>query len=294
MNDTDDYFVGLDTGATNIKGVAVRRDGTIALSATRPIGKSAFWRVAEEMVESFRDRIGFEPSGVGVAAPGIADGKSIWWMQGRLSEIEGYDWNRCLRPRSGHVPVLNDANAALLGEVWQGAARGCRNVILLTLGTGVGGAAMVDGNLLHGHLGRAGHLGHICLDPHGAPDIVNTPGSLEDAIGDCTIERRSGGRFQSTAQLLAANDAEAQKVWSDSIRALACGLASLINVLDPEIVILGGGMIAAGDKLFVPLRGEMDKIEWRPHGRAVKIVPATAGEYAGALGAAYNAMQQSS
>jgi glucokinase len=211
-------------------------------------------------------------------------------MQGRLVELQGYDWNRCLRARSGRVPVLNDAHAALLAELWQGAARGFRNAILLTLGTGVGGAAVVDGRLLRGHLGRAGHLGHISLDPRGRRDIVNTPGSLEEAIGDCTIERRSNGRFRSTAELVAADDDEARRIWADAIRALACGIASLVNVLDPEIVIVGGGMIAAGEKLFAPLRKELDEVEWRPHGRAVKIVPATLGEFAGAIGAARNAI----
>jgi glucokinase len=296
MSSAHDYFVGLDTGATNVKGIAIRRDGTLTLSESRAIEKREVWRVAEEMFESFRDRSGFEADGVGVAAPGIADpqGQSIWWMQGRLAEIQGYDWNRCLRPRSGQVPVLNDAHAALLGEVWQGAAKDCRNVILLTLGTGVGGAAMVDGHLLRGHLGRAGHLGHISLDPRGAPDIVNTPGSLEDAVGECTLARRSGGRFQSTDDLLAAamaDDNDARRIWADSVRALAAGLASLVNVLDPEVVILGGGIVAAGDQLFIPLRAEMEKVEWRPHGRAVKIVPATGGEYAGAIGAALYAME---
>ena len=106
--------------------------------------------------------------------------------------------------------------------------------------------------------------------------------------------RRSGGRFKSTAELLAARDDQATLIWEDSIRALACGVASLINVLDPEVVILGGGMIAAGDRLFVPLGAEMKKVEWRPHGRSVRIVPAAAGEFAGALGAAYNAMKHAS
>src|SRR5947208_3385148 len=108
--------------------------------------------------------------------------------------------------------------------------------MLLTLGTGVGGAAVVDGHLLKGHIGRAGHLGHICLDPQGKPDVVGTPGSLEDAIGNCTVAARTGGRFSSTLELAKAHeagDAEAGKVWLLSIHHLACGIASLINVLDP-------------------------------------------------------------
>jgi glucokinase len=177
--------------------------------------------------------------------------------------------------------------------VWQGAARGCRNVILLTLGTGVGGAAMVDGRILVGHLGRAGHLGHVSLDPAGPGDIVGTPGSLEEAIGDCSIERRSGGRYRSTAALMAADDPEAARIWSESVRALAAAIASFINVLDPERVILGGGIVSAGDRLFRPLAAELDRMEWRPHGRRVNVVAASAGDYAGAVGAAWHAMRWS-
>ncbi len=215
-------------------------------------------------------------------------------MQGRLAEVEGLDWTVFLA-RWKCVPVLNDAQAALLGEVWHGAAAGRRNVMMLTLGTGVGGAAMVDGRLLKGHLGRAGHLGHICMDIDGPPDIVNTPGSLEEAVGNCTIEQRTGGRFSSTLDLADAHrggDAEATRVWSRMIRALACGIASLVNVLNPEVVVIGGGISLAGDVLFEPLEKELTKVEWRPHGQRVKIVPAKLGEYAGAYGAAWNAMNQ--
>jgi glucokinase len=165
-------------------------------------------------------------------------------------------------------------------------------MLMLTLGTGVGGAAIVNGQLLEGHLGRAGHFGHITVDADGSRDIVNTPGSLEDAIGDCTIEQRSGGRFKSTLELIErlAEDEVAQQVWAKSIRALAAAIASLVNVLDPEMIVLGGGIAAAGKKLFEPLRAEFDKFEWRPHGHAVCFAPATLAEYAGAMGAAIRAM----
>jgi glucokinase len=284
---SDVRVIGIDVGATNVKGVGVNPGGTILAKSSRPIASSS----VPEVVRQVLSQLGSDVESVGIAAPGIAspDGRTIWWMQGRLAEIQGLDWAIHLR-RSKPVPVLNDAQAALLGEAWQGAAVGCANVILLTLGTGVGGAAMVDGNLLRGHLGRAGHLGHISLDPNGPLDIVNTPGSLEDAIGECSLARRSKGRFTSTAQLLQATDEDAKRIWQTSIRALACGLASLINVLDPERVILAGGIVAAGERLFAPLHARMEELEWRPHGRAVRIVPAAAGDYAGALGAAHYAM----
>jgi len=165
--------------------------------------------------------------------------------------------------------------------------------MLLTLGTGVGGAAIVDGRLLRGHIGRAGHLGHISLDPDGSPDITGTPGSLEDAIGNCTIAQRSNGRFSTTSELVKAyqeGDAGAADVWLRSVKALAAGVVSLANVLDPEVVILGGGIVKAGDALLTPLRKWIDEFEWRPTGNAIRIATASLGEMAGAWGAAANAL----
>jgi glucokinase len=182
-----------------------------------------------------------------------------------------------------------------LGEVWLGAAKGFRNVIMLTLGTGVGGAAMVDGQLLRGHLGRAGHLGHSCLDIDGPPDVTGTPGSLEVAIGNCTIAERSQGRFQTTHDLVAAHragEAAATAVWLKSVRALACAIASFVNILDPQAVVIGGGIAASGAALFEPLQRFLDEAEWQPGGARVKILPALLGEFAGAFGAAWNALKQ--
>jgi glucokinase len=286
--------VGIDAGGTNVKGVAVDERGTAVARRVRVAPDEPLTSVVRSFVDEIVADVGREPAVFGLAAPGIADpdGRSIWWMQGRRDEVQGLDWSAHLG-RPGRVRVLNDACAALLGEVWQGAARGCRNVILLTLGTGVGGAAMVDGRILVGHLGRAGHLGHVSLDPAGPGDIVGTPGSLEEAIGDCSIERRSGGRYRSTAALMAADDPEAARIWSESVRALAAAIASFINVLDPERVILGGGIVSAGDRLFRPLAAELDRMEWRPHGRRVNVVAASAGDYAGAVGAAWHAMRWS-
>jgi glucokinase len=212
-------------------------------------------------------------------------------MPGRLQGLENLDWSNYLK---APVRVLNDAHAALLGEAWLGAVAGKRNVFLLTLGTGVGGAILSDGQLLRGTIGRAGHLGHITMNPGGAPDIVNTPGSMEDAIGNSTVVARSDGKFASTRDLVTAHqngNAFASRVWLDSVRALAAGIASLINVLDPEAVVLGGGIVAAGDALLVPLRSFLDEMEWRPGGHQVPIVPAILGDYAGALGAAFYAWQ---
>jgi glucokinase len=166
-------------------------------------------------------------------------------------------------------------------------------VILLTLGTGGGGAAMVDGRVLRGHLGRAGHLGHVSLDPYGPLDIVGTPGSLEDAIGEHNVAKRAGGRFQSTRELVKAveqGSSEAADIWLKSVRALAAALTGFINVLDPQLVVIGGGIADADHSLFDPLNKFLNQFEWRPGGARVRIVKAALGKHAGAIGAAYGAL----
>lgn len=290
------YTIGVDLGGTRFKSVAVTSTGeelTRAIDETDDAGDRWGDRIRARVCAMERE-IGAPAAGVGISAPGLAatGGRSIAWMQGRLQSLQGLDWTDFMR-RGTPVPVLNDAHAALLGESWRGAAAGIRNVVLLTLGTGVGGGAMVNGHLLAGSLGRGGHFGHISLDPDGCPDIVGTPGSLEDAIGDCTVASRSGGRFTSTERLVAAcraGDEEARRVWLRSVQHLACGLASLINILDPEVIVIAGGLVRAGDELFGPLRRFLEQYEWRPFGTGVPVVPAVLEEFAGAFGAARHAL----
>lgn len=290
------YLLGLDLGGTSVKAVAVSAEGRLLERTVETFDPTAF-RAFLGAVRAARDRLtsaaGAAPQALGVSAPGLAaaDGRRIAYMPGRLAGLEGLDWTEALEA-ARPVPVLNDAHAALLGEVWRGAARGARNAVLLTLGTGVGGAALVDGRLLRGAIGRAGHLGHISLDPDGPPDICGTPGSLEWAIGNATLRERSQGRFATTHDLIRAAEAGdpfARAVWLKSVRALAAGVASLINVLDPEVVVIGGGIARAGAALFKPLAAELERMEWRPGGHRVRVVPAELGEFAGAYGAAYHA-----
>lgn len=293
------YSIGIDLGGSSIKTVAVTPEGkTLAQKnlAFDPEAKLDWAKKISEIVGEMQ-RAGETFAPLCIAAPGLAakDGCSIAHMPGRLHGLEGLDWTSYLHSPQP-VPVLNDAHAALLGESWLGAARGFQNVIMLTLGTGVGGAAIVDGKLLRGHIGRAGHLGHSCLDIDGPPDCAGTPGSLEVAIGNCTLKERTRGRFQETHELVAAHlagDADATAIWLKSVRTLACAVASFINILDPEAVIIGGGVARSGTALFEPLEKFLSEVEWRPSGRRVTILPAQLGEYAGAFGAAFHGLDQS-
>lgn len=294
-----DYAIGIDLGGSSVKTVAVTAEGTTLAKTNVSFDADKRMQWAEdirEIAEQIQTERGKRASCIGLSAPGLAaaNGRSIANMPGRLQGLEGLDWTDFLET-SRPVSVLNDAHAALLGEAWLGAARGFQNVFMLTLGTGVGGATIVDGKLLRGHIGRAGHLGHICLDPNAPPDVTGMPGSLENAIGNCTIAQRSQGRFQTTHDLLnacLAGDAGAADVWLKSVRALACGIASMINVLDSEAVIIGGGIARSGPALFEPLDRFVDAVEWKPGGHRAKILPAELGEFAGAFGCAGHALRR--
>lgn len=295
------WSIGIDLGGTILKAVAVTGGGEVRARAAQPIrdaGDPGEWiRPATEKIGAFEREHGAGASAVGICAPGLAsgDGRCIAYLPGKLAGIEGLDWTRALR-REVRVPVLNDAHAALLGEAWIGAARQRQHAIMITLGTGVGGAVLSDGRLLRGAIGRAGHLGHMSLDMEGDRSIVGMPGAIEVMIGDCTVGQRTDGKFKSTAELIAAHvagDDFASRVWLRSVRALATAIGSYINLFDPEIIVIGGGIAKAGEALFAPLRTELDRIEWRPGGHAVPLVPAELGEWAGAIGAARHALLES-
>jgi glucokinase len=292
------HAIGIDLGGTNLKMLAIAPEGKVLAQRLAPhVARGRGWmQNVRRTFDQLNGMLPHPPQWIGVAAPGLParDHQSIAHMPDRLPGLEGMVWRRFLRVKHG-VPVVNDAKAALMGEVWRGAARGAQNALLITLGTGVGGAAMVDGRVLHGHIGRAGHFGHMSLDPEGTPDIVNTPGSLEAAIGDCTVKTRTAGQFESTKELLRAcsrGDAHARRAWLKSVRALAAAIASLVNVLDPQVVVIGGGIAKAGAALFNPLNNYLTEFEWRPAGHKARIVPAKLGDRAGAFGAAWNAMQR--
>jgi glucokinase len=304
------FVLGIDLGGTSIKAVAVTPAGELlAQQNVSFVDQDMEWAVkTRALVKRFQAEDFFIAGKnmetgatpvlrcLGLSAPGLAaaDGRGIAFMPGRLLGLEGLDWTDYLGAAQP-VRVLNDAHAALLGEVWLGAARGLKNVCLLTLGTGVGGAAMVDGHLLRGAMGRAGHLGHTVVDWLGPRDTCNAPGSLELFIGNKTIHERTGGRFATTHALVAAvesDDKAAEAMWLKSVRALACAVASFVNILDPEAVILGGGIARAGRTLFEPLQKFLDEVEWQPGGRRVQLLPAQLGEMAGAFGAAAHALKK--
>lgn len=285
-----------------MKGVLLHRDGEIlnremreTLDTGDRLRNELGWKQAvAELVEELRPPdVSSLP--IGLAAPGLSDPshRCIAYMPGRLAGLEQLDWGEFLGERD--VFVINDAKAALLAEHQFGAGRGIDNLALYTLGTGVGGAFLIDGQLHRGWLNRAGHFGHISLHPFGEAGITGLPGTVEMAIGNYRIEERTFGRYHSTDQLVEGyrqREPLATLVWLESLKEFARGICSMINVISPQLVLMGGGITRAGDDFFQPLQTFMDLYEWRPGGNATLIRPAQFEHLAGAVGAACFAMRQ--
>ncbi|RYC67365.1 ROK family protein [Spirosoma sordidisoli] len=288
--------IGIDLGGTWIKGVLMdMQTGQIGKQLYHPTNGEKDWKQAvAETVAELREAATTGVLAIGLSAPGLPDAgnQCISFMPGRLDGLEGFLWSNFLK---APVHVVNDAHAALLAEARFGVAKGLKNVVMLTLGTGVGGGILINGKLYQGNQQKAGSLGHITVTAESDLSITGQPGSLENAIGNATIEKRSQGRFTSTYQLLEAykrGDYLAQWVWLSSVRHLAIGICALTNAFSPELVVLGGGITQAEEDLLRPLAEFMGLHEWRPGGQTTPIKIAHFGDMAGAIGAASFAIQR--
>ena len=292
-----EIVIGVDLGGTRIKAVAIDKAGNTQYQCSYPTndGDDTVWKSAIlETVRDIKDKIQSKDTVIGISAPGLPnkDNSAIAFMPGRLQGLENFVWSDFLETPTF---VLNDAISAMMAEARYGAAKGRKNVIMITLGTGVGGAILIDGKPYQGSFNKAGHIGHIVIDSQGDRDIIGIPGSLEDAIGNCTIEKRTYGKYSSTDQLIedySKGDSFATEVWLTSVKKLAIGMASLTNVLSPEVIILGGGITKAGRELFEPLKKYMDFYEWQIYGNKTEIVKAQFEDLAGAVGVACFAREQ--
>lgn len=284
-------IIGIDLGGTRIKAVALDNNYNILEQLYIPTndGNDKTWKQSVlTAVTELQNKLPATDVVIGISAPGIPNDKNscISYMPGRMQGLENFEWSSFLNHKTYTV---NDAIAAMLAEAKLGVAKGKKNVVLLTLGTGVGGAILIDGKPYQGNFQKAGHIGHIVIDYEGEHDVTGMPGSLEDAIGNCTIQKRSNGKFADTHALLSAyrsGDQEAKLVWLTSVKKLAIGIASVINILSPECVILGGGITEAGTDLFEPLEVFLAQYEWRPGGCRASVLKAQFGDMAGAMGAA--------
>ncbi len=291
--------IGIDLGCTNIKGVLIDGDGNILAQLRQETNEQddQLWKSAvASMIKKLQNESSTIVRNIGLSAPGLAnsDNTCISFMPGRLPGLENFNWSEFTGQR---IFVLNDAHAALMAEATFGAARGMQHAVLLTLGTGVGGGILINGQLYQGLSQMAGHLGHITVDADDSNiDVTNMPGSIEDAIGNLSISKRSMGKFNTTFELVAAfkkGESFASWLWLSSVRKLAICMASAINVLSPEAVIIGGGISLAGDDLIKPLQDFLDLYEWRPGNKKTPVKLAQFSDLAGAIGAAGFALSKS-
>jgi glucokinase len=280
-------------GGTHIKGVLIdTATGGVLQQLLTPTddGEGQPWqRAVRDTVRALKQLLTEPIRGIGLSAPGLPtpNNTAIACMPGRLQGLEGFDWSGYL---GEPVRVLNDAHAALMAEARFGALAGVQHGLMLTLGTGVGGGLLLNGQLYQGFFQMAGHLGHITVNANSPQrDITNVPGSLEDAIGNVTVGRRSFGRYQTTHELVDGyrqGEPLATLVWLTSLRHLAVALASLANAFSPEVIVLGGGITQADHSLFGPLQPFFELFEWRPAGKKTTIRKAHFDQWAGAIGAA--------
>jgi predicted NBD/HSP70 family sugar kinase len=189
------------------------------------------------------------------------------------------------------VHVENDANLGALAEVTMGAARGCRHAIYVMIAAGIGAGIIVDGRVLHGARGTAGELGHVLADERGPICRCGNRGCLETVVaGPAIVEmlRRTHGpelTLDAVLELVAGGEPGARRAIEDAGRAVGRALASLVNVLNPEIVVLGGELAAAGEALLDPVRAEIARHAIAPAARDVRVVRSRLGDRAEVLGA---------
>ncbi|MDB9527596.1 ROK family protein [Oscillatoria sp. CS-180] len=288
--------IGIDVGGTAIKLGRYRQDGTcietLTISTPQPATPEVVLSGMVAAIDQLDpDRI-IRAIGIGTPGPADAEGRiaRVAINLSEWSDVPLADW---VEARTGVPTVLaNDANCAGLGEAWLGAGHGLTDLVVLTLGTGVGGAIILNGNLFTGRTGAAGELGLITLNPEGPPCNSGNRGSLEQHCSVQAVQREMKCEPGKLAARALMGDETAIAYWQQYGRYLGAGLASLIYVLTPEAIILGGG-ISAGADLFLP--AVWQEIEQRvlPSSREdLQILIAKLGNQAGVAGAARLAFQK--
>lgn len=309
-----DLIVGADAGGTSVKYVVTGRGGILVQEGAVTSDPADAVATMERLGLALRDSLGPLPgrvAAVGLACAGIVD--TVAGTLGRSPNLPGWEGLPLARTVSealGGLPVVvaNDVNAALVGEWRFGAGHGCRDLVMIALGTGVGGGVLVRGELVTGARHGAGEIGHMVLDLEGPPCPCGNRGCLEAYAGQVGFVRRArelaaaAGDHPALAALVArrgealealdlfelarAGDAPAQAIFAEAGTRLGQAVANLVNLLDPDRVIVGGGLAQAGDLIFAPARRTARRLILAEASREVPIVPAALGTHAAALGAA--------
>ncbi|MEA2347044.1 MAG: glucokinase [Thermoleophilaceae bacterium] len=294
--------IGVDAGGTKLLVGVVGPDLAVGYR------RHALWdgngsnEVVEQMLAAVSAALDAAPDamGVGFGIPALVDSRSGVARSSVHLPLEGIDLGAIARERFGLPAVVdNDANAAMLCEHRHGAARGASHAALLTIGTGIGGGLIIDGRLYRGADGFGAELGHMVVDVDGFPCAEGCPGigCLEALVSGSAIGRAgeaselglaSAGQVtgRTVTEAALAGDAAGLSIVDHAGRSLGAGLVSIVNALNPEVIVIGGGVMALGELLLGPAREVVMERALRPSREAVRIVPAEFGEDAGMVGAA--------
>jgi glucokinase len=304
--------IGLDVGGTKVLGVVVDPDHPADVlhehRVPTPAGGEGLVDVLAEVVEELT-AAGAVAAAVGVGVPGLVDGDGVLRAGAHLQKVANLPLGSDLRDRCG-VPVAvdNDANGHAVAEHRGGAATGVQHAVVITLGTGIGGGLIVDGALVRGAHGFAGEPGHMVVDPNGPPCPCGQRGCWEQYASGNGLARLArsaalGGRLalavdqaggdpelvrgEHVTAAARAGDADALAVLAELSDWIALGLANLVNVFDPELVVIGGGLVDAADLLLPRAQAQVhERVLAGTRRPLVPVVPAQLGERAGAIGVA--------
>src|SRR5688572_4654433 len=314
------FIIGVDLGGTKISAGAVSLDGSRtagvrSIATQSELGDEGVAERINDLIEAVMsatiEEVGVTRQdfvGVGVGAPGPLDRE-----RGIVVIAPNLGWNNFplrdrVMKRIGLPATLDsDASCATVGEWWLGAARGGGNVVGITIGTGIGGGIIINGELYHGSSDVAGEIGHTTIDVNGRHCKCGNYGCLEAYASGPAIATRAREALmrEDTASLMPAlvdgqldkitaelvydaakkGDGLANEIVRDTARYLGAGIASLLNVINPDVVVIAGGVTRAGDALFVPLRTEVRRRAFSPAVKAARIVPAELPGTAGVVGA---------
>lgn len=311
-NGSDKLIFAADLGGTHLRAATVDQQGKIHFRSKQntPQGTDPNEIVAAVVnaVNEYRKEIGAEPDrlqAVSLVVPGtvnVAEGVVV--KAPNLPCLDGFPLTTALTNKLGLPAILeNDANAAAVGEMWQGAARGCRTIICVTLGTGVGGGIILDGELWRGVDGAAAEIGHMCVDPFGGVACTcGSRGCLEvfaSATAIVRMTREASPRYPDSV-LHASNNLTAESIFAAGLEGdelaleifrrmgvyLGIGLANLINILNPEMIVIGGGVVNGWDLFEKHMMHQVEERAFPLLAARVKIERAECGDDAGLLGAA--------
>lgn len=320
MSENARWIVGLDIGGTNVSVGVLPVEGGEPRAVERlptEAHKGAQWvlrrvtGMVERAIETILDEEGGgrdHIAGVGIGSPGPLDRKT-----GTVISTPNLGWRnfplRDLVSNAVGLPATldNDANCATFGEWWMGAGRGARTLVGVTIGTGIGGGLVMDGRVFHGSSDAAGEIGHMTIDFTGRKCKCGNYGCLEayasgpniaaravegiEAGAESVLEELVHGRLEritaaTVFEAVLMNDAFANEVLTEAAKIIGAGVANLVNILNPDVVVITGGVTRAGDHLFAPLVSEVRRRAFRSASEACRILPAELPDVAGIIGAA--------